>query len=84
MSHGKRTGPGNVKNGQPYVGWASMAAAQFALRFHARAQRFDQRKRAKSTHTTILARQAVAHQLARACYDLMRALVSCAARQAFG
>jgi transposase len=33
ISNGKRKGTGNVKNGNPYLAWASMEAAQFARRF---------------------------------------------------
>jgi transposase len=84
ISNGKRKGQGNVKNGNPYLGWAYMEAAQFALRFNARAQRFYQRKLAKSNNNTILARKTVAHKLARACYYLMRDLVPFDARKAFG
>src|SRR4030095_9736816 len=76
LSNGKRKGTGNVKNGNPYLAWASMEAAQFALRFQPAAQRFYQRKLAKSRNNTVLARKAVAHKLARACYDIMRDLVS--------
>jgi transposase len=84
LSHGKRKGTGNVKNGNPYLAWAYMEAAQFALRFQPEAQRFYQRKLAKSRHHTILARKAVAHKLARACYDVMRDLVPFEATKALG
>jgi transposase len=84
LSNGKRKGTGNVKNGHPYLAWASMEAAQFALRFQPAAQRFYQRKLAKSRHNTILARKAVAHKLARACYYMMRDLVPFEATKAFG
>src|SRR5215468_2238307 len=84
LSNGKRKGTGNVKNGHPYLAWASMEAAQFALRFQPAAQRFDQRKLAKSRNNTVLARKAVAHKLARACYDRMRDLVPYEATKAFG
>jgi transposase len=84
ISNGKRKGQGNVKNGNPYLGWAYMEAAQFALRFNVRAQRFYQRKLAKSNNNTILARKTVAHKLARACYDIMRDLVPFDAMKAFG
>jgi len=75
MSNGKRKGTGNVKNGHPYVAWASMEAAQCAMRLQPEAQRLYQRQVAKSRNNTILARKAVAHKLSRACYDLMRDLV---------
>jgi transposase len=61
-----------------------MEAAQFALRFNVRAQRFYQRKLAKSNNNTILARKTVAHKLARACYYIMRDLVPFDAMKAFG
>ena len=84
LSNGKRKGTGNVKNGNPYLAWASMEAAQFALRFQPAAQRFYQRKLAKSRNNTVLARKAVAHKLARACYYVMRDLVPFEATKAFG
>lgn len=84
ISNGKRKGQGNVKNGNPYLGWAYMEATQFALRFHLSAQRFYQRKLAKSHNNTPLARKTVAHKLARACYYIMRDLVPFDAMRAFG
>jgi transposase len=84
MSKGKRKGTGHVNNGHPYLAWASMEAAQFAMRFQPEAQRFSQRKLAKSRTNTILARKAVAHKLSRACYDIMRDLVPYEATKAFG
>ena len=65
ISHGKRKGQGNVKNGHPYLAWASMEAAQFAIRFSPRVQRFSQRQQAQSP--LMVARKAVAPTLARAC-----------------
>jgi transposase len=84
ISNGKRKGTGNVKNGHPYLAWAYMEAAQFAMRFQPAAQRFYQRKLAKSRNNTVLARKAVAHKLARACYDIMRDLVPYEVTKAFG
>jgi transposase len=84
ISNGKRKGTGNVKNGNPYLAWAYMEAAQFAMRFQPEAQRFYQRKLAKSRNNTVLARKAVAHKLSRACYYMMRDLVPYEATKAFG
>ena len=61
-----------------------MEAAPFDLRFQPAAQRFYQRKLAKSRNNTVLARKAVAHKLARACYDMMRDLMPFEAAKAFG
>ena len=82
ISNGKRKGQGNVKNGNPYLEWASMEAAQCAIRFNPTGQRFYQRKHAKSH--LLVARKAVAHKLSRACYDIMRDLVPFDVHQAFG
>jgi len=82
ISNGKRKGQGNVNNGNPYLEWAYMEAAQFAIRFSPTVQRFYQRKQAKSH--LMIARKAVAHKLARACYYIMRDLVSFDVHKAFG
>ena len=84
LSNGKRKGQGNVKNGNLYLGCAYMEAAQFAIRFNPQAQRFYQRKLAKSTNNTVLARKSVAHKLSRACYSSMRALGPFEASKVFG
>jgi transposase len=82
VSNGKRKGQGNVKNGNKYLSWAYMEAAQFASRYHPRVQQFYQRKQAKTQG--IVARKAIAHKLARACFDIMRDLVPFEATKAFG
>ena len=82
ISTGKRKGQGNVNNGNPYLAWAYMEAAQFAIRFSPTVQRFYQRKQAKSH--LMVARKAVAHKLARACYYLMRDLRPFDVHKAFG
>jgi transposase len=82
ISNGKRKGQGNVKNGNPYLAWAYMEAAQFAIRFNPRVQRFYQRKQAKSH--LMVARKAVAHKLSRACYYVMRDLLPFDIHRAFG
>jgi transposase len=82
ISNGKQKGKGHVKNGHPYLEWASMEAAQFAMRFHPTIQRLYQRKASKSH--LMVARTSVAHQLARACFYIMRDLVPCDVERAFG
>jgi hypothetical protein len=59
-----------------------MEGAQFAIRFSPVVQRFYQRKQAKSH--LMIARKAVAHKLARACYYIMRDLVPFDVHKAFG
>jgi len=70
LSVGKRKGSGNAKNGNPYLSWAFSEAAHFAIRYHDAAQRFYQRKLAKTNR--IVAVRALAHKLARASYYVMR------------
>lgn len=70
MSNGKRKGSGNTKNGNKYLAWAFVEAANFAIRYEPLISRFYQRKKAKSCG--VVAIKAVAHKLARACYYVMR------------
>jgi transposase len=61
---------GKVKNGNKYLSWAFVEAANFAIRYEPLVARFYQRKKAK-THR-VVALKAVANKLARACYYVMR------------
>jgi len=70
LSNGKRKGSGNTKNGNRYLSWAFVEAANFAARYEPQIRGFYQRKKAK-THG-VVAIKAVAHKLARACYCIMR------------
>jgi transposase len=69
-SNGKKKGEGNTKNGNKYLAWAFMEAANFALRYCPEAKRFYERK--KSRTNRIVALKSVAHKLARACYYILR------------
>lgn len=68
-SNGRKKGEGNRKNGNRYLAWAYMEAANLAVRYHDKARRFYQRKAAK-THR-VVALKALAHKLARACYYIL-------------
>jgi len=52
ISNGKRKGKGNTKNGNKYLSWAFVEAANFAIRFESLIGRFYQRKKAK-THGVV-------------------------------
>ncbi len=69
-SNGKKKGEGNTKNGNKYLAWAFVEAANFALRYCAEAKRFYERKRAKASRA--LAIKALAHKLARACFHILK------------
>jgi transposase len=70
LSNGKKKGENNAKNGNRYLAWAFVEAANFAIRYHPRVQRFYARKRAQRNATVAI--KAVAHKLARASYFVMR------------
>lgn len=82
ISNGKRKGSGNTKNGNKYLGWAFVEAANYAIRFNARIKSFYQRKKAKTNG--IVAIKAVAHKLCRACYYIIRDQVAFDVTKAFG
>jgi transposase len=69
-SNRKKKGEGNVKNGNKYLAWAFVEAANFARRYCPEAKRFYERKKAKTNN--IVATKALAHKLARACYHILR------------
>jgi transposase len=70
VSNGKQKGKGNTKNGNKYLAWAYVEAANFAVRYNPQIKRYYQRKRAKTKG--VVAIKAVAHKLARACYHMLR------------
>jgi len=82
LSNHKVKGRGNTKNGNPYLSWAFVEAAHFAVRFHPPVRRFYERKKAR-THR-VVAVKAVAHKLARASYHVMRDQVQFQVERAFG
>jgi len=82
ISNGKKKGEGNVKNGNAYLAWAFVEAAQFARRFCPEAKRFYERKRARTN--TVVATKALAHKLARACYHVLREHKPFDVRRCFG
>jgi transposase len=70
LSNGKRKGSGNTKNGNAFLCWAFIEAANFAIRFNVSIRRYYQRKQARTKR--IVALKAVAHKLARACYHMIK------------
>ena len=69
-SNGKKKGAGNTKNGNRYLAWAYVEAANFAIRYNDTARRFYQRKKARRNN--VVAIKAVAHKLARACFHILK------------
>ena len=52
------------------LAWAVIEAANFAIRFNDTVKRYYQRKLAKTN--VVVAKKAVAHKLARACFYVLR------------
>jgi transposase len=81
-TNGKRKGSGNTKNGNAFLCWAFMEAANFAIRFDPKIRAYYQRKQAKTKR--VIALKAVAHKLARACYHMIKEDVAFDITRAFG
>lgn len=69
-SNDKKKGEGNRKNGNKYLAWAYVEAANFCKRFCPQAQKYYQRKAAKTKN--VIAIKALSNKLARASYYVMR------------
>ena len=82
LSNKKRKGAGNTKNGNAYLCWAFIEAANFAIRHSERIRRYYQRKAARTKR--IVALKAVAHKLGRACYHMIKQEVTFDLGRAFG
>jgi len=70
LSDTKKKGEGNRKNGNRYLSWAYVEAANFAVRYSPRAKAFHQRKCAKTKK--VVAIKALANKLARASFYILR------------
>jgi transposase len=82
ISNNKRKGSGNRKNGNKYLAWAFVEAANFSIRFEPRINSYYQKKASKTK--AVVAKKAVAHKLARACYHILRDGTSFDVGKAFG
>jgi transposase len=70
LSNGKKKGENNKKNGNRYLAWAYVEAAQFCRRYCVKAQSFYQSKAAKTK--PVVAVKALSNKLSRASYYIMR------------
>jgi transposase len=82
VSNGKRKGAGNTKNGNAYLCWAFIEAANFATRYCRTIHRYYERKASRTKR--IIALKAVAHKLARACYYMIKDDTAFDITRAFG
>ncbi len=70
ISNGKKKGKNNQKNGNKFLSWAYVEAANFANRYCNGAKRFYQSKKAK--RNGIVATKALSNKICRASYYIMR------------
>ena len=82
VSNAKRKGQGNRKNGNRYLSWAYIEAANFANRYDPTIKKWYQKKASKTKRPIAL--KAVAHKLARASYYMLRDDTNFDVRRAFG
>lgn len=82
LSNNKSKGENNRKNGNKYLSYAFVEAAQKARRYCPPAQSFFMRKTIKTNK--IVATKALAHKLARACYYIMHDQVDFDITKIFG
>jgi transposase len=82
ISNGKKKGENNKKNGNRYLSWAYVEAANFCIRNCPEAHRFYQRKLAKTKK--VVAIKALSNKLAKASYYIIKDQVPFDAKKLFG
>lgn len=82
LSNGRQKGAGNRKNGNKYLSWAYVEAANVAVWSYPYIKRYYQKKMAKTNK--IVAIKTVAHKLARASYYVMKNQEAFIPKRAFG
>ncbi|MDR4509770.1 MAG: transposase [Candidatus Brocadiaceae bacterium] len=70
VSHGKKKGEGNKKNGNKQLAWEYVEAANFMRRFSPLVRSWYQRKASKTN--AIVATKALSNKIARACYFIIK------------
>ncbi len=70
MSNDKKKGENNKKDGNKYLAWAYVEAANFMKRYCPQARSWHQRKVSKTNQ--IVATKALSNKIARACYFIIK------------
>jgi transposase len=81
-SNEKKKANNNRKNGNRYLSWAYVEAANFMRRFCPEAKRWYDRKRAKSKE--VVATKALSAKICKACYFIMKDQVEFDVKKLFG
>ena len=80
-SYARCVGSVHTSNGNPYLAWAFLEAANCARRYSPEAKRFYERKKARTN--PVVAIKALAHKLARACFHRLKERKPFAVRRCF-
>ena len=70
FSNGKKKGTTNSKNGNRFLAWAFIEAANFAIRYNEQVKKYYQRKMTKTNN--VIAIKTIAHKLCRGCFYVLR------------
>lgn len=70
VSNGKKKGENNKKNGNKYLAWAYVEAANFMRRYCPQARSWHQRKASKRNQT--VATKALSNKISKACYFIVK------------
>lgn len=70
LSNEKKKGVNNRKNGNKYLAWAFVEAANFSIRHNKTIKKYYQKKMSKKNRTVAI--KTIAHKLARACFYIIR------------
>jgi transposase len=81
-SNAKKKGENNRKNGNPYLSWAYVEAANFIRRYSPEAKAWYQRKTRRSKK--VVATKALAGKICKACYFIIRDQVDFDVKLIFG
>lgn len=82
LSNERNKGSNNRKNGNEYLGWAFVEAANFMRRYCAEAEAFHMKKSLKTK--SVVATKALACKIAKACFYIMRDDVAFDVEKMFG
>lgn len=82
LTNGKKKGEGNRKNGNKYLSWAYVEAANFAVWSYPYIKKYYQKKMSKTNK--IVAIKTIAHKLARASYYVIKDQEVFIPKKAFG
>jgi transposase len=83
-SNARKKGENNRKNGNKYLCWAYIEAANFMIRYSEEAQRWYQRKLVRCGGKKVVAIKSLAAKISKACYYILRDQADFDVKRMFG